>query len=43
MNLRQKGINRGFATVYFENGKSATDFVNFMDRFMYRDRIIKAH
>lgn len=43
MNLRQTGINKGFATVYFQKLKSANEFVSFIDGLLYRDRKFKAH
>jgi RNA recognition motif-containing protein len=43
MNLREKGINRGFATVYFENSAQAADFVLFINGLDYRDYRLKGH
>lgn len=42
LNERQSGINRGFATVYFQKGESAQEFTSFLDGLLYRDRKLKA-
>lgn len=41
--MRLNGINRGFATVYFEKKTEALSFINFIDGFLYKDRKLSAH
>ena len=42
LNQRHSGINKGFATVYFQQRKSAQQFATFLDDFLYQDRRLKA-
>ena len=43
ISMRQSGINRGFATVYFETKNQALSFMNFMNGLTYKERKLSAH